>query len=249
MRDAAQVTVLELNLMGGRDEDLVLAKKILEDTHYLIRQMWLCSPELRQDTSALWEVNTKSRRLWNPNPFLMSVIDTVEAKLSHQTPRRAVDVACGSGRDSVFLLERGWNVVGIDFNPHLLALATTFASRFIPDTAARFSVSCIDLEDLPTALSKLPPRADVVHVARYLHRPLLPHLRDFVLPGGFIIYHTFMEPAVGKPNKIKHLLHKGELLDNFGPSHGFTVIDYRESTLEDRRHVQFICSQKNPDAS
>ncbi len=40
---------------------------------------------------------------------------------------RAVDLACGEGRNSIWLAERGWQVTGVDFSPVGLAKARRFA--------------------------------------------------------------------------------------------------------------------------
>jgi len=88
---------------------------------------------------------------------------------------------------------------------------------------------------------------DLVHIGRYLHRPLLPKLNELVSMGGFIVYHTFMVPSLGKPKKPKFLLQVGELHDHFGGD-GFKIVQYRESTLEDGRPFQFICAQKQEKA-
>jgi SAM-dependent methyltransferase len=40
---------------------------------------------------------------------------------------RAVDLACGEGRNSIWLAEQGWTVTGVDFSPVGLAKAERFA--------------------------------------------------------------------------------------------------------------------------
>jgi len=42
-------------------------------------------------------------------------------------PRRILDAPCGAGRHSLELAQRGYDVVGIDFNPQVLAAARTTA--------------------------------------------------------------------------------------------------------------------------
>jgi 2-polyprenyl-3-methyl-5-hydroxy-6-metoxy-1,4-benzoquinol methylase len=51
-----------------------------------------------------------------PNQFLVSeVVDL--------PPGRAVDLACGEGRNAVWLAEQGWEVTGVDFSAVGLAKA------------------------------------------------------------------------------------------------------------------------------
>ena len=40
----------------------------------------------------------------------------VEAELSDADPRRALDLACGEGRNALWLAEQGWKVTAVDFS-------------------------------------------------------------------------------------------------------------------------------------
>lgn len=51
------------------------------------------------------------------------------AELEGLTPGRALDLACGSGRNAVWLAERGWRVTAVDFSEVGLAQARAFAAR------------------------------------------------------------------------------------------------------------------------
>ena len=55
-----------------------------------------------------------------PNQFLVAGVDGLPAG-------RAVDLACGEGRNSIWLAEHGWQVTGVDFSPVGLAKAKRFA--------------------------------------------------------------------------------------------------------------------------
>jgi SAM-dependent methyltransferase len=55
-----------------------------------------------------------------PNQFLV-------AEVSGMTPGRALDLACGAGRNAVWLAERGWRVTAVDFSDAGLALARELA--------------------------------------------------------------------------------------------------------------------------
>lgn len=54
------------------------------------------------------------------NEFLVSEVADLPAG-------RAVDLACGEGRNAVWLAERGWKVTGVDFSPVGLAKAQRLA--------------------------------------------------------------------------------------------------------------------------
>ena len=56
----------------------------------------------------------------NPNQFLVAGVAGLRAG-------RAVDLACGEGRNSIWLAEQGWEVTGVDFSPVGLAKARRFA--------------------------------------------------------------------------------------------------------------------------
>lgn len=55
-----------------------------------------------------------------PNQFLV-------AELADLAPGRALDLACGEGRNAVWLAGRGWHVTGVDFSPVGLAKARRLA--------------------------------------------------------------------------------------------------------------------------
>jgi len=73
--------------------------------------------------SAQWDARYAGDELvWTatPNQFLVTEV----AGLS---PGTAVDLACGEGRNSVWLAEQGWTVTGVDFSPAGLAKGARLA--------------------------------------------------------------------------------------------------------------------------
>jgi len=115
-----------------------------------------------------------------------------------------LDVACGRGRHTRFLLHRGHDVVAVDRD--LGGLADV---RDDP----RLEAVEVDLEDgrsFPWAGRLF---AAVV-VTNYLHRPILDELVAAVGPGGLLLYETFASgnEAVGRPRNPAYLLEPGELL-------------------------------------
>jgi 2-polyprenyl-3-methyl-5-hydroxy-6-metoxy-1,4-benzoquinol methylase len=57
-----------------------------------------------------------------PNRFLVAEAEALP-------PGRALDVACGSGRNTVWLAERGWRVTGVDFSDVALENARRLAAE------------------------------------------------------------------------------------------------------------------------
>jgi SAM-dependent methyltransferase len=64
-----------------------------------------------------------SELVWSaePNRFLV-------AEVERMAPGRALDLACGEGRNAVWLAERGWRVHGVDFSEVGLAKAERLAA-------------------------------------------------------------------------------------------------------------------------
>jgi SAM-dependent methyltransferase len=64
-----------------------------------------------------------SELLWTaePNRCLASEVEGLE-------PGRALDLACGEGRNAVWLAERGWRTTGVDFSDVALAKAERLAA-------------------------------------------------------------------------------------------------------------------------
>ncbi|MBK9019157.1 MAG: class I SAM-dependent methyltransferase [Sulfuritalea sp.] len=117
----------------------------------------------------------------------------------------ALDLACGRGRHTVLLAEQGLRVTAVDRDGIALAAA---AAR-VPSAELLEA----DLEGGPWPFAGR--RFDVIVVANYLHRPLLPLLIDSLSPGGALIYETFMvgNARFGKPSSPQFLLRRDELLD------------------------------------
>ena len=121
---------------------------------------------------------------------------------------RVLDLACGAGRHTRFLADRGCRVVAIDREPRL---GGDLLSRPAVD------VRRADLEQDVWPLGD--ERFDAIIVTNYLHRPLFPCILAALAHGGLLLYETFAlgNAAFGKPSNPAFLLAPRELLDAFGP--------------------------------
>jgi SAM-dependent methyltransferase len=173
-------------------------------------------------------------RLWQPNPFLVEAMERIGPPTRD---RRALDVACGSGRDAAYLTLAGWNVLAVDILPDAIQRARDLAQR----SGVKIATEQWDLE----AAASLPPgQFDLVVVFRYLHRPLFGALREAVAAGGYIVYETFHGKTletVRPPRNPSHLLETGELAEAFD---GFEILIARDAVERDGRYVSSILARK-----
>jgi len=141
----------------------------------------------------------------------------------------ALDVACGRGRNALFLAENGFKVTGLERDAEAIAAVRAQA-------AARGLDVTVESRDLEAPDADLPLVAyGLVCVFYFLHRPLLHHVRNAVKPGGFIVYETFLIDAHlrwNSPKRKAFAFEHNELLDAF---QGFRVHLYREHVDADSR--------------
>ncbi len=132
----------------------------------------------------------------------------------------ALDVACGRGRNALFLAGRGYQVTAIDYSQVALQQLQDQATK----RQLQLSTIQVDLElapDLPA------DQFDLVINFYYLHRPLLPALQNLVKPGGLMIMRTFSNAGDFEPCRLKPemVLAKDELKAIFN---GWQVLAYEE---------------------
>ena len=108
----------------------------------------------------------------------------------HRLPKgRALDVACGSGRHTLYLASHGFEVEAIDRDAENIAkLAATVRQRHL----TQVTVKQVDLERTTEERPEFPSDTyDVIVVCFYLHRPLFPWLIEALKPNGVLLYETF----------------------------------------------------------
>jgi tellurite methyltransferase len=169
-------------------------------------------------------------RLWRPASFLEEVLPRIlrppgtapAPRTSAGGPPRALDLACGAGRDAVFLAQHGFVVEGWDHAPEALERARDLARRH----GVTVHTELCDLEQ-----AELPPPArpfDLIVCFRFLHRPLFPWMERALVPGGWLVYETFRlgQERFGKPIRAHFLLAHDELARSFP---ALETVRYEES--------------------
>jgi SAM-dependent methyltransferase len=61
-------------------------------------------------------------RVWDRGAPVSDLVELVEGS-PHVPPGRALDIGCGTGTESIYLAEHGWDVTGVDIVPKALAIA------------------------------------------------------------------------------------------------------------------------------
>ena len=193
------------------------------------------------DPAAATESGPSHVRLWGPNPFLVEAVERIgrERAGAAANPGRALDLACGCGRDAVWLALQGYQVDAIDVLPDALRRTEDLARR----SGVRVHTARQDLEREPN-LGR--GSYDLVTVFRFLHRDLFPAVRAAVAPGGYVAYETFHERnrETGKrPLSPEHRLQTGELARAFG---GFDVLIARDAVERSGRFFSAILARRPP---
>lgn len=111
----------------------------------------------------------------------------VEEHLADLTPGRAIDLGAGEGRNAVWLAERGWQVVAVDFSP----VGLEKGARLAADHGVE-----VEFVEADATTYDPPQLVDLVLLA-YLQlaeddrRTVLEHVRSWLAPGGavFVVAH------------------------------------------------------------
>ena len=165
-----------------------------------------------------------------PAPFLVENIN-----LLHKG--KALDVAMGSGRNSVYLAKMGFEVEGIDVS----ADAVHDAQHLAKAKGVAITTYVVDLEGSYRIKKNT---YDVIICFHYLQRSLIPQMKEALKSGGMIVYETFIVDQAklfGKPRNPDYLLKYNELLEMF---RDFRCLRYREGVIDNKAAVAGIVAQK-----
>ena len=172
-----------------------------------------------------------------PSSWVVSCLDALPAGFA--VGKQALDMACGSGRHSLLLAQRGFQVLGVDRDADALSrMPATIQTR------------CLDLEqDAVWPLAGM--SFDVVVVTNYLWRPRLKDLLGLLAPGGVLIYETFMQgnERFGSPKNPDFLLRPDELLDLCRPELQVMRFEQGQREQPGPAMVQRVMAYRPEDAS
>jgi SAM-dependent methyltransferase len=140
-------------------------------------------------------------------------------------PGHALDLACGAGRNALWLAERGWRVAAVDGAEAAIGILRRQASERGLQIEARVA----DLENGGYAIE--PESWDLIVFSYYLQRDLFEPARRGVKPGGLILAIVHITGAGEEPTYKR--LRPGELQGYFA---GWEILHAYEGQPNDAGH-------------
>ena len=174
-----------------------------------------------------------------PASLLEKYLVPLEKTVKHN---QVLDLACGSGRNGIFLVRHNIPVLFADINP--TALEKISNELALQNGTAQFWE--VDLE-APEHRPLAGKTFDAILAFNYLHRPLIPDIRNSLVEGGLLLYETFtvQQASIGRPSNPDYLLQPGELRDWF---EDWEILHYFEgSEQEPQRHFANLVARKPVD--
>jgi SAM-dependent methyltransferase len=144
----------------------------------------------------------------------MDRADDVVIRFAGNLPAgKALDLACGTGRNALWLAERGWDVTAVDSSVEAIDSLKSHASG----VDARIA-------DLEKGEFEIDPGAwDLVLIMRYLQRDLFALAKLGLKPSGVLIASVLLEDS-GAPH-ARFRAKRGELRRYF---EDFEILHYNE---------------------
>lgn len=158
----------------------------------------------------------------SPSPILIRATE-------HLPTGTALDLACGAGRNALYLARRGWQVTAVDGSPN--AIETVRARAASEHLKLTTVVADLEAHAFTPGLHAF----DLVAILYYLQRDLFPTAKQAVKPGGLLVaishtVHPGEEPTA-------HRLMPGELRTYFND---WDLLEYSEGPPEDPAHRRAV---------
>ncbi|HET9186185.1 MAG TPA: class I SAM-dependent methyltransferase [Solirubrobacterales bacterium] len=150
---------------------------------------------------------------------------------------RLLDVACGTGKSFLPMLERGWQVTACDLSPAMIEIARAKVGDRVP-------LSVVDMRELPV-LGEFDLCWCLDDAVNYLLEPeeleeALRRMRRNLVPGGLLMfdvntleaYKTFFSEEVALERGGKRMIWKGLTDPGIGPG-GIAEASFQVQPLDD----------------
>ncbi len=159
-----------------------------------------------------------------------------------------LDLACGSGRNGLYLVKNDVLVTFSDVKSEALEQVQESLSHLSIEKQRKALCWQIDFEK-PETLPLQEKSFAAIMIFRYLHRPLIEQIKAAIKPGGMVIYETFTEQQAqfGRPKNPDFLLKPTELVEFFSDwkiLHHFEGITHNTQTNNTKQAIAQIVAIK-----
>ncbi|MDG2140696.1 MAG: hypothetical protein P8K27_04300 [Gammaproteobacteria bacterium] len=168
------------------------------------------------------------------------IVDNLPLFNALNKDKYVLDLACGNGRNGLFLLNNDIPIIFADKNKMAL---NTILSVAPPNAEGRYKCWEVDFERCLKVPLKVEAYSSIL-IFNYLHRPLFPAIKAAITRGGLIFYETFTEYQLnfGRPKNLNYLLKQNELLQEF---ENWEIIHWFEGIkLAPERAVSSVIARK-----
>ena len=152
---------------------------------------------------------------------------------------KALDLAMGSGRNSIFLAMNGYEVDAIDYS----SVAVNKLQSFVKEQSLTISVKQGDLTSF-----QIPDNTyDLIINFNYLERSLIPQIKKGLNQGGMLLFETYTieQPRYGRPHNPDYLLKPNELLSSFSDLHIIFYHERLDLSAEQPQAIASLLAQKS----
>ncbi|OIP53295.1 MAG: tellurium resistance protein TehB [Helicobacteraceae bacterium CG2_30_36_10] len=161
----------------------------------------------------------EDKERWNKRfvefPMPDNVAKIVEKYASLANVVQALDLACGTGRNTHFLAEKGFLIDAVDFSDYALSkIKKSSMIKKIDTDLDKYNIT--------------PNKYDLIVNINYLNRRLVSQMKDALKSGGVLIFESFIVAHGDYKHEtmnLDYLLRKNELLHSFI---GLDIIYYEE---------------------
>jgi tellurite methyltransferase len=156
-----------------------------------------------------------------PSRFLAESLERIRSLTGG---RRALDIACGEGRNGIFLAREGFQVTAVDISQRGLERGR----RRAEELGVELDFVAADLESY-----RLTGSYDLILDFNFLLRPLIRPMIDALAPAGVILMETILDaPGLIGAHRREFLLQPGELEQLFTVADGSILLVEEQSSGE-----------------
>jgi SAM-dependent methyltransferase len=152
--------------------------------------------------AAEWDARyARSELVWGapPNATVVEHVYGLERRIALQPDApgeappplpRALDLACGEGRNTLWLATHGWQVRALDFSQVAIDKGRTVATRLSRSVRGRITWQCADATDLAAAGVTGPFELVLIvflHLPAKQRRELVTRAAEMLSPGGTLL--------------------------------------------------------------